>query len=86
MTVDFTEDGCILGRYVKLHLMISDVGRWVGQRGSDIRSAILEFLIFSVYYFCNKVPFTVHIFQRCSNHVLICSNSIFVLLGTKFFG
>ena len=46
MTVDFTEDGCILGRYVKLHLMISDVVRWVGQRGSDVRSAIFEFLLF----------------------------------------
>ena len=31
-------------RYVKLHLMISDVGRWVGQRGSDVRS--FEFLLF----------------------------------------
>ena len=46
MTVDFTEDGCILGRYVKLHLMISDVGRWVGQRISDVRSAIFGFLLF----------------------------------------
>jgi hypothetical protein len=25
--------------------MISDVGRWVGQRGSDVRSAIFEFLL-----------------------------------------
>ena len=66
-----------VGRYVKMHLMISDIGRWVGQRGSDIRSAYLEFLIFSVYYFCNKVPFTVHIFQRCSNYVQF--------VGTKFF-
>ena len=39
MTSDFW-----VGRYVKLHLMISDVGRWVGQRGSDVRSAIFEFL------------------------------------------
>ena len=36
MTSDF-----LVGRYVKVHLMISDVGRWVGQRGSD-----LPFLIF----------------------------------------
>ena len=35
-----------VGRYVKLHLMISDVGRWVGQRGSDVRSVIFEFLLF----------------------------------------
>ena len=35
MTSDFW-----VGRYVKVHLMISDVGRWVGQRGSDVRSAI----------------------------------------------
>ena len=41
MTSDFW-----VGRYVKLHLMISDVGRWVGQRGSDVRSAIFEFLLF----------------------------------------
>ena len=40
MTSDFW-----VGRYVKLHLMISDVGRWVGQRGSDVRSAIFEFLL-----------------------------------------
>ena len=39
MTSDFW-----VGRYFKLHLMISDVGRWVGQRGSDVRSAIFEFL------------------------------------------
>ena len=26
--------------------MISDVGRWVGQRGSDVRSTIFEFLLF----------------------------------------
>ena len=45
MTSDFW-----VGRYVKLHLMISDVGRWVGQRGSDVRSAIFEFLLFSVYF------------------------------------
>ena len=44
MTSDFW-----VGRYVNLHLMISDVGRWVGQRGSDIRFAIFEFLLFSVY-------------------------------------
>ena len=41
MTSDFW-----VGRYVKVHLMISDVGRWVGQRGSDVRSAIFEFLLF----------------------------------------
>ena len=41
MTSDFW-----VGRYVKLHLMISDVGRWVGQRGSDVRSAIFKFLLF----------------------------------------
>ena len=42
MTSDFYE-----GRYVKLHLMKSDVGRWVGQRGSDVRSIIFEFLLIS---------------------------------------
>ena len=45
MTSDFW-----VGRYVKVHLMISDVGRWVGQRGSDVRSVrsvIFEFLLFS---------------------------------------
>ena len=41
MTSDF-----YVGRYVKLHLMKSDVGRWVGQRGSDVRSAVFEFLLF----------------------------------------
>ena len=40
-----TSDFCV-GRYVKVHLMISDVGRWVGKRGSDVRSAIFEFLLF----------------------------------------
>ena len=45
MTSDFW-----VGRYVKLHLMISDVGRWVGQRGSDVRSAILEFLLFRFFF------------------------------------
>ena len=39
MTSDFW-----VGRYVKVHLMISDVGRWVGQRGSDVGSAIFAFL------------------------------------------
>ena len=34
MTSDFW-----VGRYSKVHLMISDEGRWVGQRGSDVRSA-----------------------------------------------
>ena len=44
----FTYDVKLLGigRYVKLHLMISDVGWWVGQRGSEVRSAICEFLLF----------------------------------------
>ena len=37
MTSDFW-----VGRYIKVHLMISDVGRWVGQRGSDVRSALLR--------------------------------------------
>ena len=41
MTSDFW-----VGRYVKVHLMISDVGRWVGQRGSDVRSAIFNFNFF----------------------------------------
>ena len=41
MTSDFW-----VGRYVQLHLMISDVGRWVGQIGSEVRSAICEFLLF----------------------------------------
>ena len=41
MTSDFW-----VGRHVKLHLMISVVGRWVGQRGSDVRSTIFEFLLF----------------------------------------
>ena len=41
MTSDFW-----VGRYDKLHLMISVVGRWVGQRGSEVRSAICEFLLF----------------------------------------
>ena len=40
----------LVGRYVKLHLMISDVGRWIGQRGSDVRSAILEFLLFRFFF------------------------------------
>ena len=31
---------------VKLHLIISDVGRWVGQRGSDVRYVILDFQFF----------------------------------------
>ena len=44
MTSDFW-----LCRHVKLHLMISDVGRWVGQRGSAVRYAIFEFLLLSVY-------------------------------------
>ena len=38
-----------VGRYVKLHLVISDVGRWVGQRESDVRSAIFEFLLFRLF-------------------------------------
>ena len=42
MTSDFW-----VGRYVKLHLMISDVKvGWVGHRGSGVRSAIFEFLLF----------------------------------------
>jgi len=45
MTSDF-----LVGRYGKLHLMISDVGWWVGQRGSDIRLAIFEFLLFQFNY------------------------------------
>jgi hypothetical protein len=41
MTSDFW-----VGRYFKLYLMISDVGRWVGQRGSDFRSAIFAFFVY----------------------------------------
>ena len=44
MTSDFW-----VGMYVKVHLMISDVGRWVGQRGSDVRSAIFELLNFCFF-------------------------------------
>ena len=43
-----------VGKYFKLHLMISDVGRWVGQRGSDIRSAIFEILKFCFFLFISK--------------------------------
>jgi hypothetical protein len=43
MTSDFW-----VGWYVKVHLIISDVGRWVGQRGYDVRSANFEFLLFSL--------------------------------------
>ena len=46
MTSDFW-----VGRYVKLYLMISDEGRWVGQRGSDVRSANFEFLLFTLWCF-----------------------------------
>ena len=42
MTSDFK-----VVRYVKLHLMISDLGRWVGQRKSDVKSAMFEFLLIS---------------------------------------
>ena len=37
-----------VGRYVMLHLMISDEGRWVGQKGSDVRSDIFECLLFTL--------------------------------------
>ena len=47
MTSDFW-----VGRYVKVHLMISDVGRWVGQRGSDVRSVIFEVLVFRLKVHC----------------------------------
>ena len=52
MTSDFW-----VGRYVQLHLMISDVGRWVGQRRSDVRSAILEFWNFCFFVFFSKTYF-----------------------------
>ena len=47
MTSDFW-----VGRYVKVHLMISDVGRWVaGQRGSEVRSALhIWIFVFFVYF------------------------------------
>ena len=43
MTSDFQVE-----RNVNLHLMISDAGRSVGQRGSDVRSIIFEFLLISL--------------------------------------
>jgi hypothetical protein len=52
MTSDFW-----VGRYVKLHLMISDVGRWVGQRGSDVRGDLtsdLPFFIFCFFSFISR--------------------------------
>jgi hypothetical protein len=70
MTSDFW-----VGWYVKLHLMISDVGRWVGQKGSDVRSAIFNFFLF----ICRLNGHSQNLFH------IIHWNSIFVLFGKKVF-
>ena len=40
-------------RYIKLRLMMSDVGRWVDQRGSDIESANLDQKVIPKMYLLN---------------------------------
>ena len=52
MTSDFW-----VGRYDKVHLMISDAGRWVGQRGSDVRSVISDFLFSGLNGHCQNLFF-----------------------------